>query len=310
MPIDTGYDEQQRAFADAVRELARRRAPEWASGDAFPEETWRDLARIGLFALAVDGVDAAVETAAVCEALGGAGCPGPLWETVTAVRAAGPDLAAALAAADQVATVVAGGLAPWGGRADAFFALSAAGLAECAPPAPGGGPVTMIGGGRWTRVRPEPVRTVDPARGAVPLGEVALAAYLCGAAGRLLADAAAYAASRHQFRRPIGDFQAVAFALAEADVAVAAARNLVRRAAYRLATGCPGADRDTRAAVLSAARAARTTTHHTFQAYGAMAFTEENGTARLGRRIAVLLTQALAAHRRDACLADLTEATR
>jgi alkylation response protein AidB-like acyl-CoA dehydrogenase len=124
------------------------------------------------------------------------------------------------------------------------------------------------------------------------MAHLALAANLVGAATRLLRDTAGYAATRVQFRRPLGDFQGVAFPLAEVDASLAAARALVRRAATLLAAGAQAEFAAT--ALRSAVRAASKAVHACFQAYGAMAFTEECDAARYGRRIAQLAAQARA----------------
>ncbi|MFI1194282.1 acyl-CoA dehydrogenase family protein [Micromonospora sp. NPDC020750] len=302
MTLEVDYGQQPREFAEAVRALCRRHEEGWRHlpGDGFPEQTWQDLADIGFLGLAAEGTEVAGEIAAVMEELGGLGCPGPLWETVLATRAA------AEPPADGIATVGTGGPLPWGHRATVFFALTDDGLWECEPVGEAV-PTPMLTGELWAEVPLAPRRRVPDECGALALGDLALAAQLVGAGARLVRDAAEYVAGRHQFRRPLGDFQGVAFPLAEADIGLAAARALTSRAASRLADGSADAAWAARAAVLSAARAARTATYHTFQAYGAMAFTEEGGVAWYGRRVAQLRTQALTPYRRAAWTADVFE---
>src|SRR5690606_4261614 len=104
MGFEGDDDEQARAFVVAARGVCRRHDPPVPADDGFPESFWRDLAELGFFSLATSG-ETAVEIAAVTEELGGHGCPGPLWETVLAVRALGPARAARLVDGSTVVSV-------------------------------------------------------------------------------------------------------------------------------------------------------------------------------------------------------------
>jgi alkylation response protein AidB-like acyl-CoA dehydrogenase len=79
----------------------------------------------------------------------------------------------------------------------------------------------------------------DAWREAMFEGLVPLAAQAVGAASRVHEMSVAYAKEREAFGRPIGGFQAIAHDLAEALVAVAGARGLVRQAACARDSGRP-----------------------------------------------------------------------
>jgi alkylation response protein AidB-like acyl-CoA dehydrogenase len=117
------------------------------------------------------------------------------------------------------------------------------------------------------------------------LAEIAIAAYLCGAAGALVDGAATYARDRRQFGRPIGEFQAVAFPLADAYVRVTAATQLTSDAAARIDSG-DGDGPTAPTARLSARRAALLAVHTCHQVYGAISYTTESPMARLRERVA------------------------
>jgi alkylation response protein AidB-like acyl-CoA dehydrogenase len=299
--IETEYDDQQRAFADAVRTLGERLSGSWAGG-SFPERTWRELGAIGLFDLATDD-SGAVELAAVMEELGRLGCSGPLWETVYVVRTLGADVPPSVLDGSAVAVVASGGMVPWGSRASVVLDRDAHGAWLCEPAA--GATLTVLTGDSWTAATPRRLHPVD-AGTATALAETAAAAYLTGAAGRLIADAAGYVAVRRQFGRPLGDLQAVAHPLAQCDVTVAAARALTRRTAAVIAAGRPAPTGPT---LVSAVRAARATTAVAFQVYGAMAFTEESPVAGAARRITEIATAVLPAWRRRAAAAQVLAGT-
>jgi alkylation response protein AidB-like acyl-CoA dehydrogenase len=298
--IETEYDDQQRAFAAAVRTLGERLRGSWTGG-SFPESTWRELGAIGLFELATED-EGAVELAAVLEELGRLGCSGPLWETVYAVRTLGAGVGRAVLDGTEVAVVASGGMVPWGGRAGVVLDRDADGTWLCEPVT--GAAVTVLTGDAWTAATPRRLHPVDAAAGTA-LAETAAAAYLAGAAGRLIADAAGYVAVRRQFGHPLGHLQAVAHPLAHCDVVVAAARALTRRTAAAIAAGRPVPA--TGAALVSAVRAARETVAVAFQVYGALAFTEESPVAGAARRITEISTAALPGWRRHAIAARLLD---
>jgi alkylation response protein AidB-like acyl-CoA dehydrogenase len=177
-----------------------------------------------------------------------------------------------------------------GGPTDeAWRALEDMGILALGTPEGGGGAaevtvaMRVLGGAAFAGPL---VAATNPA-----LADIAIAAYLCGAAGALIDQAAAYARDRRQFGRPIGAFQAVAFPLADAYVRTTAATQLTSDAAATIDT----ADTDGPSAAtarLSARRAALLAVHTCHQVYGAISYTTESPMAALRARVAeyVLMT--------------------
>lgn len=132
-------------------------------------------------------------------------------------------------------------------------------------------------------------RLADPARTTVVLARVrdetavALAAESLGVAEAVLADATAYASSRHQFGRPIGAFQGVAAPLADAYVDIELARALVHWAAIAFDRGRDG-DVAAAAALAEASATAVRTAERAIQVAGAIGFTWEHRAHRYLRR--------------------------
>ncbi len=83
MSIDLELDDAQLAIHDAVSRFCAERCPEERvqEGD-LPLELWRELAELGVLALATpEGEGGAAEAVAALEALGEAIFPGPLPAT-------------------------------------------------------------------------------------------------------------------------------------------------------------------------------------------------------------------------------------
>ncbi|MDT5026541.1 MAG: hypothetical protein QOE61_2967, partial [Micromonosporaceae bacterium] len=208
-------------------------------------------------------------------------------------------------------------LMPWAAHAQVFLDLTGMRHGEvwlCADPV-AGDEVELLGRELWapTRLRRETRLAVS--RRALLLADLALAGYLVGAATQVLTETAEYVRARHQFGRPLGDFQAVAFPLADCEARLASAGGLVRRAAAAATdveggedAGASGTADDPQgmaggwgqAALASSARAARRTLYQCHQAYGAIGYTEEGPLAWFGPRIANLATEAEATWRRAA----------
>ena len=113
---------------------------------------------------------------------------------------------------------------------------------------------------------------------------VALAAEACGAAGRALELAVAYAKQRTQFGRPIGSFQGVSHELARAYMDVEIARSLTYWAAWAVETDDPEAPTAAAAAKARAAEAAVVTCERAIQAHGGVGFTWEHPLHRFYKR--------------------------
>jgi len=164
-------------------------------------------------------------------------------------------------------------------------------------------PLDTLGGEPWGRV--ERVR-LQPLRGAAlhgvrahALHDTAMAA-LAAAAGHALLDAAVeHARTRVQFGRAIGEFQAVAHPLADARIALDAARTLARRAACEFdatydgdaAPDAASTRAHAAAARLSARHASLLAAHVAHQVFGAIGITLEGPAFHLSRRIRQLASQ-------------------
>lgn len=110
---------------------------------------------------------------------------------------------------------------------------------------------------------------------ALDRGALACAAQLVGVADRLIELAVAHAAAREQFGRPIGSFQAVQHALADAKVRVEYARPVVQKAAHSLARGIRTGAVDASHAKLAAGEAAAHAARVALQVHGAIGYTWE-----------------------------------
>ncbi|MFC0530472.1 acyl-CoA dehydrogenase family protein [Phytohabitans kaempferiae] len=141
----------------------------------------------------------------------------------------------------------------------------------------------------------EPLASVDPSRGLVrhtgPVGEpiadgpevlrawrravLGTAAELVGLGRRMLDMAVRHVSDRRQFGAPVGSFQAVQHALAEALVRIEFAEPAVLAAGYSMATGSPDAGRDVSMAKALAGTAASAVARTALQCHGAIGYTVE-----------------------------------
>ena len=146
-----------------------------------------------------------------------------------------------------------------------------------------------------------PVRAGDAWRRGQAAAHRALATEITGVCEQALAMATAHTSARQQYGRLIGSFQAVRHRLAEAHVALAAARTAVE-AAWTAAGDSHGGAWAARVAKLRAGRAQVEVFRHSLQVFGAMGLTRESDLHRYATRAAAL----------DALLGDhasLAEAT-
>jgi hypothetical protein len=117
---------------------------------------------------------------------------------------------------------------------------------------------------------------------AVSIGRLALASELTGIGDRVLRRAVEYAATRHQFGRALGSFQAVKHQLAEVEVDLTVARSAVLEAA------ADGGHVTATLAKLLAGRAATRAVGRAQQVFGGIGFTWEHGLHRDVRRVITL----------------------
>ena len=118
-------------------------------------------------------------------------------------------------------------------------------------------------------------------------GRIAISALAIGCARACLDHAAAYAKERTAFGGPIGRYQAIAFALADLDVAIENATNLTYKAAWLKDQGRP-VRRAAAMAKLYSTEAAVTATRVAAQVFGGSSFIEENPIARFYRDAKIL----------------------
>jgi butyryl-CoA dehydrogenase len=118
-------------------------------------------------------------------------------------------------------------------------------------------------------------------------GRIAVGALAVGLAQACLDHSLEYAQSRNAFGKPIGGYQAVAFKIADLQVAVDAARLLTYRAAWLKDTGRPF-KQAAAVAKLHATEAAVTATREATQIFGGYGFMDETPVSRFYRDAKVL----------------------
>jgi alkylation response protein AidB-like acyl-CoA dehydrogenase len=296
-------DETALALRDAAAGLLTAEvSPEviragWPGGkEDLVAAAWRKLAGVGALGTLVPeergglGLD---ENSLVplLEEVGRSGLPGPAAETiaVAAPLLDGPGLAAtALAGVLAGETVVAaqlgdGDVVPHGSQAPLIVLRAGDGLRLYERAALTLEPCATIDGSRGAaRLLSRPagggtLLTADPAviETAWRRGVLATSALLTGLSQRMLELTVGYVRQREQFGAPVGSFQAIKHALANALVAVEFARPMVLAAAWYQATGAPEAANHVSAAKVAAADAARLVTRTAIQCHGAMGYTTE-----------------------------------
>ncbi|MCM6772877.1 acyl-CoA/acyl-ACP dehydrogenase [Nocardia sp. CDC159] len=288
---------EQRDFATSLRKIcdaagtpALVRA--WGGGDHRGGRALiRQLAGAGALGLAIaeeyGGLGAEpIDLVVAAREFGRAAVPGPLIETAAVI----PALLQGIPESDSARKWL-GYLAE--GRALGTLALEPglpaldADIAEVA--------LLADGDRLYTAHRGDQVRSIDPARrlfdmvadelvaegdsvraalaAAFDAGALATAAQLLGAGRALLDTTVAYAKQRHQFGRPIGQYQAVKHQLANALIDLDMAEPLLFRAALTLHT--PDRARDVSAAKIACADAAHRSARAALQIHGAIGYTAE-----------------------------------
>ncbi|HEY8527892.1 MAG TPA: acyl-CoA dehydrogenase family protein [Acidimicrobiales bacterium] len=287
-----GFDDDQIAFRDAVRDLLEKACPPevvraaWdAPAGELDRGVWDQLAEMGVLSTLVAedagglGLDER-SLVLVLEETGRAGLPHPIVETATVAAPLAPEVGGALVASD-----LGGPLVPAAADADRLLLRDpdrpALHLVE--PDAVTLTPVETVDGARraatvaW-RPTPDTLITDDPA--AVDLafdrGAWGAAAQLIGLGQRMLDMTVAYVTERTQFGVPVGSFQAVKHHLADALKELAFARPAVQRAAHSLAVGAPTRARDVSMAKAMASDAAWFVGRQALQCHGAIGYTVEH----------------------------------
>ena len=272
---------------DELREQARAFLAE------HPEPTWAELAELGWTGVSIAEEDGGaglsfVEEAVLFEELGRALYHGPYLSTVAlTLPALPPDLRAEVAAGEASWTLALGPL------------VSDLDTAERVAIVGGGTIYELEGAEREVLQTTDETRPLGVVRGGGPGRELADAAVLaeirpraltalgleaCGVARRALELAAGHAATREQFGRPIGSYQAVSHPLADAYTRLELARSLALWAAWCVAERDEQAPVAAAAAKSSAAEAAVAVCETAIQVHGGIGFTWEHPLHRLYKR--------------------------
>jgi alkylation response protein AidB-like acyl-CoA dehydrogenase len=249
----------------------------------FPQGLWHGLARLGVLGLGTaDGGGATWMAAAMVE-LGRALCPGPLPSTLMSIHLLSADVLVAVVGGDTVVSVGVDGLFPWGLAASLLIGMDGdeAWAVDAAAPRQA---MATLGREPWARSDARRVNRLDTSPMAAAVGDLAVAAYLLGAASTLVDMGAEHARTRQQFGRPIGGFEAVAFSLASSFTALYSAGALVRAAAEAVDSGvCYRAP--CAAARLVAADVALRAARVVHQVHGGGGFVEESPVGAYAARI-------------------------
>jgi alkylation response protein AidB-like acyl-CoA dehydrogenase len=272
---------------DALREQAR------AFLTQHPEPTWPELAELGWTGVSIAEEDGGagltfVEEAVLIEELGRALYRGPYFSTVALTLPALPDdLRAEVAAGETSWTLALGPLVPDLDTADRVAIVGGDGIFE------------LEGEERELLTTTDETRPLGVVRGGEPgrllaasavLDEIrarslaALAIEACSVARRALELAIEHAATREQFGRPIGVYQAVSHPLADAYTRLELGRSLALWAAWCVAEGDEQAAVAAASAKAYAAEAAAAVCETAIQVLGGIGFTWEHVLHRLYKR--------------------------
>jgi alkylation response protein AidB-like acyl-CoA dehydrogenase len=289
-----GFDDDQTAFRDAVRDLLDKGCPPevvraaWAAAPGrLDRGVWDQLVEMGVPSTLVGEADGGLglderSLALVLEETGAAALPHPVVDTVAV---AAPLLGGRTADAGLVATDLGGPNVACAADVDALLLHDTASSALHLVPAADvrlDGLDTVDGARRASRVagwQPSAATLVTDEPAAIDLafdrGAFGTAAQLVGLGQRMLDLTVAYVKEREQFGQAIGAFQAVKHHLADALKDLAFARPAVHRAAHSLATGAPTRARDVSMAKAMASDAARLVGRQALQCHGAIGYTAE-----------------------------------
>jgi alkylation response protein AidB-like acyl-CoA dehydrogenase len=294
--LDLSFNEDQEAIRAAIDRFCTQHtvvALARQSGQPFPRKLWRQLAQLGAFAPAAPGYSeagGALEVCAIAETLGHHIFPGPIAATYLAIQVLDPDDASGVIDGRTLVSLSSAGstLLPWGAEADLFLIVGAADIESAHAPYPIE-PVRTLGGETWGRALLKIDKILPGARRGFIIGNISTAAYLASAAWRLLRDASAHAATRKQFGKALGEFQAVTHPLADCAIGLSAAQTLARAAACSFDSAGTGdlhaADCLAASAVMSARRASLNTAYVCHQVFAGIGITLDGPAFHISRRI-------------------------
>nr|WP_198148515.1 acyl-CoA dehydrogenase family protein [Sphingomonas sp. Y57] len=255
-PMNLDLSDQQRLVRDAAERFFSAECPpdvvRAAGRDAFSADLWTKAVGVGFVAMrapeAAGGADAdLLEATLLCEQAGRRLAPIPLPDGLAAARLLG-QVGGDLAMLDDAPLLLGAGA---GRRVVAS-----------------GGSLTIVASDGSVAPLASGPAALDHHAAALAERDLLSAAWLVGAAQEAVAMAAAYAAQRRQFGKPIGAFQAVAHPLANAATDLDAGRLLVWRAVWAIAAGRGDAGASIAMARWWAATAARRAVRSALRSFG------------------------------------------
>ncbi|AEF39393.1 acyl-CoA dehydrogenase family protein [Hoyosella subflava] len=293
--MDFSLSTEHRDFAASIGHLLQTSdvpgaIRSWSAGEHGPGlKLWQGLANLGVSALAVSeehegaGADA-VDLTVAFEVLGYYAVPGPIVESFAAIPgllrshdALAERWLPAIARGESVATLAMLPHTPFALDADVadlrLVVGSDGAVIEGARSAP---ERSVDAARRLFRLEPHGQRAIADAGAAFDAAALASAAQLLGLGQRILDDTVAYAKQRHQYGKPIGQYQAIKHLLADCATALELARPLVHGAAVAMTSGTATCARDVSAARVAAAAAAYRIARTGLQVHGAIGYTAEH----------------------------------
>jgi alkylation response protein AidB-like acyl-CoA dehydrogenase len=280
------FDDAQQELARSVSGLVERSGLEGAPAPT--AELWKALGALGVLGLCTPEIGGSeVDVVAALTALGGRLCPGPLAASIAVAAALPEPLRSEVASGATPATLTDGRYVPWGSLDGLVLELADDELWQVVPIEPLT-PVLTLSGEPWSSGTFERVSCLATGGAVRSLFELALGAYLVGAARRAVTQAADHARVREQFGRPIGDFQAVAHGLARAYAEVESVADLVHvNALAGSLSGEEGFARSLDPSILrrEVERVCRGAVERAHQTLGAMGFAAETGLAATSTRV-------------------------
>jgi alkylation response protein AidB-like acyl-CoA dehydrogenase len=310
--LDLDFNEDQAAIAAAVDRFCMQRGVADIARETnapFPRQLWRELAEVGVFYPAAPGQHAggALALCAIAETLGRHVFPGPLAATCIALQVLDEDTAAGLMEGTALVSLSSADstLLPFGTEADIFLLAQDDRLSLAHPPEQVAA-VATLGGETWGRALLKVDQVLPNARRGLLVGNIVTSAYLVGAAWQLLRDASEHAATRKQFGKTLGEFQAVTHPLADCAIGLTGAQTLARAAACSFDDGDTGeAEGLAAGALLAARRASLDTAFACHQVFAGIGVTLEGPAFHFTRRIRQLASSPPAGTReQERLLAD------
>jgi alkylation response protein AidB-like acyl-CoA dehydrogenase len=266
---ELGLNDEQDELARSVGQLCTAVRDEILDAgarpaDLVPRRAWAQLAQLGVLGIGSTEGGGAKDIAAAFEPLGAGLFSGPLVDTMFAAHVLEPTARDEVVAGVALAALVVPGLPM---MAEVQWRLS-------------------LNGGNVTVLDERSGSSLVSSAPAVAFAQtdVAAGAYAIGLGRRCVALAAEHAASRRQFGKALGEFQAVSHALARCEAALQTSRALLLQSATSWDRGDHGAATSVTLAAAASNRAAIDATLVSHQVFGAMGFSVEGEIWRYSTR--------------------------